>query len=81
MKPRKCVDHQDKPIKRIYVHTQFVMQNIKMVFLVQPTHPTLKMSCVTKYFFIVKQPTQVPLETEQLQKTYLLYPDNFIQPK
>ena len=45
------------------VYTQFVRQNIKMTFLVQPTHPLQKTSDVTKYFFVVKHPTKVPLET------------------
>ena len=52
-----------------------------MKLLVQLTHPPLKTSGVTKYFFFfVKRSTKVPLETEQLRKVYLLYHDNFIQP-
>ena len=35
------------------IHTQFVTQNVKMTFSVQPTNPHLKASGVTKYFFVV----------------------------
>ena len=32
-------------------HTKFIMQNIKMMFSFQHTHPLLKTSGATKYFF------------------------------
>ena len=63
------------------VHTQFVTQNVKTTFLVQHTHPPLKTAGVPKYVFVEKHPTYVPLETEQPQKTYIPYHDNFIRPK
>ena len=62
------------------IRTQFVRQNVKITFSVQPTHAPLKTSGVTKYF-VVKHRIQVPLETDQLQKGYLLYHDNFVRPK
>ena len=34
------------------IHTQFITQNIKMTFSVQPNHPSLKTSCVTKYLLL-----------------------------
>ena len=49
-----------------------------MRFSIQPTHPPLKTLGVTKFFFFVNHPTQVSLETEQLQKAYH---DNLIRPK
>ena len=36
------------------VHTQFLTQNIKMTFSVQPTNPLHKTLGVTKYFFCCK---------------------------
>ena len=48
------------------VHTQFVTQNFKMTFSVQTTHLPLKALGVTKHIFVIKHPTQVPLEKEQL---------------
>ena len=48
------------------IHTHFVRQNIKMTFLVQPTHPPQKTLDVTKYFVVVKHPTKVTLKTEKL---------------
>ena len=39
------------------VHTQLVMQKVKMTFSIQPTHPPLKTLGVTKYIFFVNHPT------------------------
>ena len=36
------------------IHTQFVTQNVKMTFSVQPTHAPLNTSGVRKYFFCCK---------------------------
>ena len=36
------------------VHTQIVTLNVKMTFLHQPTHPSLKFPGATKYFFCCK---------------------------
>ena len=36
------------------IHTQFVTENVKITFMVQPTHALLKTLGVTKYFFCCK---------------------------
>ena len=57
------------------VHTQFVMQNVKIMFSVQLTHPPTpeKVSCDQIFFFCCKNILyRYQKETEQLQKVYLL---------
>ena len=61
------------------IHTQFVMQNIKMMFAVQPTHPHPKGSGVTKYSFCCKTYRYRRKNKNYKRPTY--YHDNFIWPK
>ena len=41
------------------VHTQLVMQKVKMRFSIQPTHPPLKTLGVTIFFFFFCQPSYI----------------------
>ena len=43
-----------RQLLRSNIHTQFVTQNVKITFSVQPTHEPLKTSGVAKYYFCCK---------------------------
>ena len=52
------------------VHTQFLMQNVKMMFWVQPIHPPLKTSGVIKYIFWLKNVQHMYHRKRNVCKTY-----------